>query len=53
MFKVNNVKLNKAYEKPIGNISWILRVQVVLSQLAFFVCLFLYKGEMYGIFRKV
>jgi len=52
MFKVNNVKLNKAYEKPIGNISWILRVRVVLTDWLFSYA-FLYKGEMYGIFRKV
>jgi len=52
MFKVNNVKLNKAYEKPIGNISWIFTGPGCPHRLAFFDA-FLYKGEMYGIFRKV
>ena len=46
MFKVNKIKFNKAYGKPIGNIPWILRVRVVLTDWLFCM-LFLYKGEIY------
>jgi len=47
MLKVNKVKLNKAYEKPIGNIPLDFTGPGCPHRLAFFVCYFYIKEKYY------